>query len=126
MESNENSIDEICEDSIFRKKYRTAAFFFIRSVLVQYVKYRRLSITKCRGFKNNFIFKNWKNYVNFTTFKKLRKKYIIKFAEDTQEEYDASLGTCMNGYRDTLDQMLIKVNNITYRLFDPKRNTCIY
>jgi hypothetical protein len=123
MESNENSIDEICQDSLLKKKYRIIAYKLIQSVVVQYAKYKRTD--EAEGFKADFLFKNWKNFTLLLSFKKLRKKYRVKYGnpEDEGEVNGSEFHSFLAGYHGKLDQMLNKVNNITYRCFDFKRDT---
>jgi hypothetical protein len=123
MDSNEDNINTICRDSAFNKKYRIAALKLLQSTLVQYIKYRR-DPDYPEDFKTYYIFKNWGTYTNLTRFKKIRKKYKIKFlAEQNEEDINASLHNYLSGCQETLDHMVTKVNNVAYRFYDPKRDT---
>jgi hypothetical protein len=110
-ESNEISIDEICCDSDFRKNYRIAAFHFIQGILVQFIKYRRSPVKK--GFKANFLFKNWKNFTLLSNFKLFRKKYILKFQQNDEMDSDLLFGTYLNVFQDQLDHSLLKLCHIS-------------
>jgi hypothetical protein len=113
-ESNETSIDEICQDSLFRKKYRIAALNFIQASVIQFCKYRAKNINV--GFKSKFLFKNWKIFVLLSNFRKLRKKYKLKY-QQAEEDSELLFSTYLTNFQDKLDHSIYKINDISLKFF---------
>jgi hypothetical protein len=120
-ENNENSIDDICQDSLFRKKYRIAALRFIQATLIQFQRYTKT--TNKFGFKTGFLFKNWEIFSLLSNFKKLRKKYKFKFQQN-EEDSDLLFSTYLSNFQNKLDHSIFKINDISLRYFVKPGRKC--